>query len=364
MKLGIVTSSRADFGILSNLIEKIEKDNYFDSELIVTGTHLVKDQGYTINEIKEHNLKVKAKIEIFSEPNTTSGYMAVTLDKFSNFFEKHKYDLILVLGDRFEMLAICLAAVNNGIKIAHLHGGEITLGSLDNYYRNCITMLSTLHFTATKVYYDNVVRMIGSSKYVYNVGSLGVENCKNSKPITKAEIEEKLSLKLSDKYAIATYHPNGLTVESLDDISSFCQVMENHQEIQFIVTKGNNDAFGMKMNKLLEKKCKNLSNVHIYTSLGMKVYFSLVRNAMFVIGNSSSGIIEVPSFKTETINIGNRQEGRCQANSIINCDSDAQSIERAISKVGHLKQKIVNPYEGKNTSNKIICKLKEYGEKL
>ena len=364
MKLCIVTSSRADFGIMSTLIKKIQKTKNIEVDLVVTGSHLDADQGMTVNEIVQQGVNIYEKIEIFDHPGlSTNEYMAVTLQRFDRFFAKNHYDLLLVLGDRFEILSVCIAAVNNKVKIAHIHGGEVTKGSLDNYYRNCITMLSAVHFTSTEVYKNNVVRMIGSNDNVYNVGSLGIENIRLTRLYSKIEIRKLLGFDIGDNYAILTYHSDGYSKSSISDIRTLTRIIKGNTDIEFIITKGNNDAYGKEMNDEFMKETKNLSNAHFYSSLGMKLYFSLVKGTLFVIGNSSSGIIEVPSFSIPTINIGDRQDGRIRSESVLQCAMNYNEINKMIALIKNQKfTHCTNPYEKKKTSDTIIKLLLQFYE--
>lgn len=360
-KLVIVTATRAEYGLLSRLIKMFKVSDKINTELVVTGSHLSSEYGMTIKEIENDGLTIDKRIAILSDDNSEYGIsetMSNAIMNFSDYFKDSHPNAILVLGDRYEILAICMAAINYKIPIIHLYGGEATLGALDELIRNAITKLSFLHFTSTDEYRNRVIQMGEEPSRVYNVGSLGVENIKEIPLLCKNELECELGVKL-DEYAIMTYHP--ITTENdrfQQQIDSILKAMINTPEIMFICTKANADEGGKKINAALMEAEKKYQNIKLFDSLGVKKYLSAVKYCKFVIGNSSSGIIEVPSFKIPTINIGNRQKGRIQSESIINCGDGYYDIMSAIKMACSKKFRLIvkeakNPYESDFTASKI-----------
>ena len=362
-KIAILTSTRADYGLLSPIIKKFKLIDELKTEVLVTGTHLSPEFGMTINEIIKDGVSVDKRIEILltsdDSPIGVSKAMSMAISNFSNYFEDSKPDALLVLGDRFECLAVCLAAQNSRIPIIHLHGGEITEGAIDNAFRHCITKLSYLHFASTEAYRNRIIQMGESPDRVFNVGAIGVENVLNTALYCKGDCEKHIGFGLN-KYAVLIFHPVTLenqtaefqARELLNTLVSFCN-------ITFICLKANADMGGRTINAILEEFSSKFSNIKLFDSLSNRLYLSLVKNSLFVIGNSSSGIIEVPSFKVPTINIGDRQKGRIQAISIINCEPIKESIDCAIktalsSEFLDTIKNVSNPYEGKNTSDSIV----------
>lgn len=335
-KIAVITSTRAEFGLLLPLIHELRdfEGNDFKVDVVVTGTHLSQDYGYTIQEIVNSNVRIDHTIEVSVKSNSAidiSKNQAEILVKFTKLFEDQNYQGIVILGDRYEMLSIAIAAGNTHTPIFHLCGGDTTEGAIDEWIRHSITKMSYLHFVTNEDSYRRVIQLGEDPSRVFNYGSTSIDNILNSKKLDKKDA--LASIGLSDcKYALCTYHPVTLdksrNVEK--QINEFLMAISSCPNIEFIVTKANADEGGARINEILDEANKKISNLHVYTSLGMKRYLSLMQNAEFVLGNSSSGIIETPSFKIPTINIGNRQRGRVQANTIINCKEDAQSILEAI----------------------------------
>lgn len=361
-KIIIITSTRAEYGLLSSVIKKLK--NCIDVEVLVvaTGTHLSAEYGMTVREIENDGVQVDAKIDILcplDSPVGISKTMACAIEKFSHYFDMVRPDAVMILGDRYEMLAIASAALNARIPILHIHGGEATEGAADEYIRNAITKLSYLHFASTEPYRQRIIQMGEHPERVYNVGALGVENCLNEKLYSREELASDVKCDLS-RYAVLTFHP--VTMENCtaqEQIKTLMEVISQHSDITFICTKANSDQGGRSINKCIAEYANTYSNIRLYDSLGMRRYLSAVKYAEFVIGNSSSGIIEVPSFGVATVNIGDRQKGRIQAESIVNCEARYESIEHAVNQVlkSEFRERIstvVNPYEQAGTSDRIV----------
>lgn len=368
-KIAIVTSTRAEFGLLSPVIIALRayESNDLKVELLVTGTHLSNEYGWTKDEIEHSGLRIDK--EIFVGVNSKqemdiSRNQADVLIKFTEVFCAERYSGIVILGDRYEMLAVAIAAGNTQTPIFHLCGGDTTEGAADEWIRHSISKMSYLHFVTNQESYRRVLQMGESPERIFNYGSTSIDNILHSATMPKWEALESIGL-AECRYAIGTYHP--VTLESRDvenKIREFLDAIKDFPEIEFIVTKSNADLGGMCINNLLNLAEKEIGNLHVFSSLGMVRYLSLMRHAEFVIGNSSSGIIEAPTFGIPTVNIGDRQRGRLQAGSIINCESDRQSISAAIKKaLGEefriLCKNVKNPYGDGHAAGRIAEKIVE-----
>lgn len=362
-----MTATRAEYGLLKPVILKLREE--FDVRVVVTGMHLSPEFGLTYKEIENDGILIDEKIEILlsgDTPSAISKTMALALMGFADYFAQCKPDLLLVLGDRYETLAVCCAAMNERIPIAHMYGGETTEGAIDEGIRHAITKLSYLHFTSTIEYKNRVIQLGEQPERVFCVGAIGIENILNETLLTKNELEESLGFLLDKPYAVITFHP--VTLEDASSAKQFqelLKVCKHHQEMKFIFSKANADAHGRIINKMIDDYVKNYDNAIAFKSLGMVRYLSALKHSSVVIGNSSSGIIEAPSLGVPTINIGDRQKGRVQADSIINCAPVYQEIEDALvlALSESFKEKaanIVNPYGNGQTSGKIVGTLKKF----
>ena len=365
-KIAVVTATRAEYGLLSPVLKelrKYEKDN-LAVHLIVTGTHLSSDYGMTIDEITDR-IDHKVFIPVKSETERDiSNNQAEALVKFTELFREGKYDAVLLLGDRYETLAIAIAAGNTRTPIFHLCGGDTTEGAFDEWIRHAITKMSYLHFVTNADSRRRVIQLGEDPKRVFNYGSTSIDNILTVADMSK---EEALgSVGLDDcKYALCTYHPVTMEEGSVDgQIKEFLKVIKAFPDIQFIVTKSNADQGGAKINALLDEAEQEIDNLHVFTSLGVRRYLTLMKYAEFVLGNSSSGIIETPAFKVPTVNIGDRQRGRLQSESIINCGSNEKNIVEAIFKAmsdGHKEicKSVISPYGDGHSAEKIAKKTVE-----
>lgn len=334
-KIAVVTATRAEYGILKPLTGKLFLETAWQIQLVVTGTHLVKKLGNTIEEIKADSFPVFREIPIYEEgdtPYAVSQMMANALRGFAEYFAQEKPDLLVALGDRTELLAICAAALNERIPIAHLHGGELTFGAVDDSIRHAVTKMSYLHFAAAEEYRQRIIQLGEAPSRVFNVGSLGVENVLHEKLLDRKQLAEGVGFPAEGDYALVTFHPVTLEGNPRQQIRELCMAMRESGEIFFLITKANADAGGAQINEYLEQEAGQCPNMKLVASLGMKRYLSAVKYAKFVLGNSSSGIIEVPSFEIPTINIGERQNGRIMAESIISCKPEKDSILQAVRK--------------------------------
>ena len=363
LRITAITTTRADYGIMRPLLLKLNKDSDFDFKIVVTGTHLLKQFGNTIDEIKQDNLPIDATIKIMNKQNNssieTADIMSKTIVRFTKYFNDNKPDVVLLLGDRFETFVVASACTICNIPVIHIAGGETTEGAIDEVFRHSITKMSYLHLASTKEYRNRIIQLGEDPKRVFNTGALGVENAINAKCISKKELEKQLNFVLDKPYAVVTFHPVTLEDNAIKQVKELLKVMKKHSEMKFIVTKANNDKDGDKINKELEKFAEDNDNTIVVSSLGTLKYFSAIKYCECVIGNSSSGIVEVPSFNKPTINIGDRQKGRIQADSIINCLPTKKDIEMALAKAKKYNKKVKNPYGGKNTSDKMVKAIKD-----
>jgi GDP/UDP-N,N'-diacetylbacillosamine 2-epimerase (hydrolysing) len=343
------------------------EDDTFDLRIAVSGTHLSQAFGMTVHEIEMDGFPIDCRIPILLEenntPEVTSRVMARALEGFGAYFENRRPELLIVLGDRFEAFAVCAAAVNSQIPIAHLHGGEATEGVLDECFRHAITKMSYIHFTSTEIYRKRVIQLGEAPDRVFNVGAMGVENALHVKRIPLDQIERDLGFPLSQlPYVVVTYHPITLELGTGDQqIENLLAAMDTRRDLNFLITKSNADMGGQRINERLEVFAFMHKNCCVVNSLGMQRYMSVLASAVCVLGNSSSGIIEVPSFGIPTINIGDRQRGRVQAESVINCLPVKEDILRALEMAQSQEFRAraasaVNPY-GDGKTSKRICEI-------
>ena len=369
-KIAVVTATRAEYGLLMPVIKELREfeSEEFRTELLVTGTHLSEKYGMTIQEIVKDGLRIDHKIPISVKSDlelNISQNQAEALAKFTELFTREKYNAIVLLGDRYEALAVAIAAGNTRTPVFHLCGGDTTEGALDEWIRHSITKISYLHFVTNVESRKRVIQLGEDPNRVFNYGSTSIDNVLRVADMTKEEALDSVGLP-NCKYAVCTYHPVTMEAGSgiEEQIDNFIDAIKEFSTIQFIVTKSNADQGGAKINAFLDEAETKINNMHVYTSLGIKRYLSLMKFSEFVLGNSSSGIIETPAFHVPTVNIGDRQRGRLQSASIINCDADKDSILNAIKIVlseGHKKicKAVVSPYGDGHAAEQIAKKSYE-----
>lgn len=361
-RVAFCSGTRAEYGLLKPLIEQFQKDPSVEAGLFVTGMHLSKEYGGTIDILVKDEMPIWDTVDILLSSNTKTSVltsMGLALLGFSKALEKSKPDILVLLGDRFETFCAAAAAVVLNIPIAHIHGGEITEGAIDDAFRHAITKMSYLHFASTEEYRKRIIQMGEEPNRVFNVGSLGVENIKKLQLFNRRELQEELNIDLSKPYCVCTFHPE--TLEPDDTVDHLVHVLEALDEVKslnIVFTSANADTKGNEFNRIIQEfvQLHQKSSRFVY-SLGQLKYFSLLKYAQFVIGNSSSGIIEAPSLNIATINVGNRQRGRIRAASVIDCDPSVSSIHDAINSVlsigGGLQLNSKNPYDRDSTSENI-----------
>ena len=366
-KICVVTGTRAEYGLLYWLIKEIETDKELLLQLIVTGMHLSPEFGLTYKEI-DKEFKIDKKIEMLLSSDTTVGIsksMGLAQISFAETFEELKPDILIVLGDRYEIFSAASAAMIARIPIAHLHGGETTEGAFDESIRHCITKMSHLHFTSTEKYRRRVIQLGEDPKRVFNVGGMSLENIRRLKLLSRKKFEESINFKLNKKNILVTFHP--VTLENSTSKEQFQQLLDAIDELEdtnIIFTKANSDTGGRIINQMIDEYVhKNTCKSVGFDSLGQLRYLSALQYVDVILGNSSSGIGEGPSFKVATINIGDRQKGRIKTDSIIDCEPNKISIKAAFEKLyskefEELLRDTKSPYGDGYTSDKIIQVLK------
>lgn len=367
-KFAIITATRAEYGLLLPVIKGLRgfESSELTVKLLVTGTHLAKGYGETISDIEKDGVRIDKTIRIPVELSTgldIACNQASTLESFAKLFDAEKYDAIIILGDRYETLMIAVAAFDLHIPIVHLYGGDTTEGAMDESIRHSITKMSYLHFATNEQSRQRIIQMGESPEMVFNYGASGTDNIVNLEKLSKKEALKSIKLE-NCKYALCTYHP--VTLEDNDiktQILDFLDALSAFEGYEFIITKANADKGGAFINCILDEEAVKRNNIHVYAFLGIKRYLSLMQHAEAVIGNSSSGIMEAPSFGIPVVNIGDRQKGRLQAMNTINClpdkDSMIQAIEKAFSSdMKKVCKSVKSPYgdgrSGERSAGKII----------
>ncbi|MDP2636873.1 MULTISPECIES: UDP-N-acetylglucosamine 2-epimerase [unclassified Pseudoalteromonas] len=368
MKVAVFTGTRAEYGLLFWLLKDIQADPELTLQLLVSGMHLSSEFGETYKQIEQDGFEIDEKIEILLSSDTAVGTaksMGLGVLGFADALNRLKPDAIVILGDRFEALAAAQTAMILRIPILHLHGGEITEGAYDDAIRHAITKLSYLHGTSTEEYQQRVIQLGEQPERVRNIGAIGLDHLKRGEFMNIDEIADSLGFKLGQRYFLVTYHPVTLGNEQPEQsFNALLEALTDFPDYQVILTYPNADDGGRRIIPILEEYAKQQpERVHAIPSLGQKRYLSAVKHAAVVIGNSSSGVIEVPSFNVPTVNIGVRQKGRLAAKSVLHCDATKAGIKAAINSALQVNyktpgEKISNPYGAGNASEQAIAMLK------
>ena len=367
-KICVVTSSRADYGLLRWVMQGIRDDPKLNLQVIATGMHLSPRFGLTYRVIEEDGFRIDAKVEILGSsdsPAAIAESMALALAGIAKAFSELKPDLVVVLGDRFEIFAATAAALVSKIPVAHLHGGETTAGAFDEAFRHSITKMSHLHFVATDEYRSRIIQLGENPENIFLVGGVGIDSIKNLPLLSRKELEAQLGIEFGAKSLLITFHPVTLDAESSEhQMKELLAALSHLNDTTLIFTMPNADTGGHVLIKMIEEFVGQNKNAKVFTSLGQLKYLSCISHIDGVVGNSSSGIIEVPTFKKGTINVGDRQLGRIQAASVINCEPIEKDIERAIKTLYSLEFKsnlaaTENPYGEGGASARVVKALKE-----
>jgi len=374
-KIAVFTGTRAEYGLLYLVLKALQKSDQVALQLYVGGTHLSKKYGYTISHILDDGFDVTEMIEYpidSNSPTDTSVSMAHAQIGVSKAIEKHKPDVLILLGDRYEALAAASSATIAGVQVAHIHGGEITEGAIDDCFRHAITKMSHIHFTSTEQYRQRVIQLGEHPKTVFNVGAPGIDNIMRLPLLSQFEVDNFLNLKANEAFFLITFHSE--TVGGVDSVGSLRQLfaaLDSFPQYKLIITYPNADTYGSALiEEMKAYQASNPERVSLYESIGQLKYLSAMKYCTAVIGNSSSGIIETPSFHKPTVNIGHRQKGRLAASSVIHCNDDSKSITEAIEMavsqdfVANLPN-VHNPYGKGNASEEIVKQLLVFnGEKV
>jgi len=367
-KVCIITASRSEYGLLRWIIDAINKDIDLELQLVVTGAHLSEEQGFTYKDIEADGYSILAKVDINLKTDSqlniaqSMGRCAIGV---SNVLDQIAPDLIVVLGDRYELLPVCNTALIMNIPIAHISGGDITIGAIDNEIRNAITMMASLHFPGVDDSANNIIRMKGNERNVFVVGEPGLENLKRLQLWNREQLSENLNIKKESRWILVSLHPE--TQEPLEYnkemAANIIAVLDKINDISVVITRANADYGGVQLNEYFESVVKkDPQKYSLYSSLGQTRYLSFMKECFVIIGNSSSGIVEAPSVGTHVINIGNRQKGRHLCDNVTQSDSSLLSIQNAWKKVEQKGTKMVKYYyygDG-NTSFKVVDHIKHY----
>lgn len=364
-KICVVTGTRAEYGLLYWLMKEIDADPKLQLQVIVTGMHLSPEFNLTYTVIEEDGFQIDAKVEMLLSSDTPVGItksIGLGVIGFADALDRLKPDILVLLGDRFEILAAAEAALIARIPVAHIAGGDITEGAFDDSIRHCITKMSHLHFVTNEAAARRVRQLGENPAHIFQVGSPGIDQIIRLNFLTRQELEKDLDFTFRQKNILITFHPETLERETIQHFQELLHALDLlGDEVVLVFTRPNADTLGKSINKILDNFVLRHSNAKVYTSLGQLRYLSLMKQVDVVVGNSSSGLYETPSFKIPTVNIGTRQKGRLEASSVINCPPDAIKILEAINEaLGKDCSETVNPYGDGNSSEKILNVLKGF----
>lgn len=361
--IAVVTSSRAEYGLLRKLLNNLREDPEIKLTLILTGSHLSNEFGDSKQEILNDGHYIDLEIHsenanAHSQPLATR--ISVIIQECTRAFSNLRPELLIILGDRFEIFASAIAATLTNTPIAHIHGGEETLGSMDNTFRNAISKMSHLHFTATETAHARIRQMGENPDHVFLVGGLGIDNILSIEVLSKFDLEQKYKFSFLTKNLLITYHPDSINTElTLVQLEELLTAVEHLSDTYLIFTAPNVDQGGKEALEKIKTFVSNRKNSILVESLGFRDYISMARIVDAVVGNSSSGLLEVPSLGVGTINVGTRQKGRESASSVINCESKQESISAALTRLYSKEFQeslkfVVNPYGNGGASQKIF----------
>ncbi|EPC04188.1 hypothetical protein L861_02425 [Litchfieldella anticariensis FP35 = DSM 16096] len=356
-RLCVVTTTRADYGLLYWLLREIDDDPELELMLVVTGMHLSTEFGLSVREIECDGFRIHRRIEILLASDSRSAMtraMGLAMLSFGDALSEDRPDLVVLLGDRFEIVPVALAAVVEGIPVAHLHGGETSRGALDEYFRHAVTKLASIHFPATEPYRQRILQMGEEPDRVFNFGAPGLDHLQRTELLSREALAEALGIPLQRPVAIVTYHPVTSEADETAEsqVKALLKALESFPDLFVVFSKANADAQGRTINALLASWCvRHPERGRLFDNLGHRLYLSCLRHLDLMIGNSSSGLIEAPSFHLPVVNIGSRQEGRIQARNVIQVGNDTNAIRQGISRAlsPGFRAELVdmhNPYDG------------------
>lgn len=365
-KVCIITAARSEYGLLKWVIDGVHHDNELQLQLVVTGAHLSEEHGYTVRFIEEDGYPIASRVDMHlaSEKRTeivrSMGHCSIGMaDTLANL----NPDMVVVLGDRYELLPIVSAALVLGFPVAHLSGGDVTEGAIDNEVRNAVSMMSTLHFPGVESSAENLRRMLGKDSNIYTAGEPGLESFLRYELMSREELAENIRLDVNKPWCLVTLHPETkISIkENVMMAENLLKVMENLKDVQFVISKANADYGGSQINAFWDEAvAKNAEKYKLFTSLGQRRYLSFMRQAAGVLGNSSSGIVEAPFMGIPVVNIGDRQKGRHLCKNIIQCGRSYEEIKEAVNRMQGQPQLVDTYYGDGHTAEKVIAHIKEY----
>ena len=368
-KIAVFTGSRAEYGLLYWLLKSLDADSTCDQQLIVSAMHLSPEFGLTVQQIEKDGFEISDKIEMLLSSDTPVGVaksIGVGIISFGEALDRSKPDLLIILGDRFEALAMATAATIMRVPIMHLHGGEITQGAYDDSIRHAITKFSHIHGVSSESSRQRVIQLGEDPKRVFTIGALGIEHIHKGKLTSLSKVEKYIDFNLGKKYFLLAYHPATYSNEKAENtVTNILSIVNEFPEFKLIITLANADDGGRSINAIIQKfEDKYPTRIKVISSLSSHMYLTLLKFASCIIGNSSSGIIEAPSLKTVTINIGDRQKGRDAASSVLHCGTKKTEIYSAIRETLSRKENndspdFINPYDQGISSDKILKIIKE-----
>jgi GDP/UDP-N,N'-diacetylbacillosamine 2-epimerase (hydrolysing) len=363
LRIAVLSSSRADYSILSPLIFKIKKDDFFQLNLICFGSHLSEKHGKTINQILNDGFHVNYALNtnpLTDKPDSISNSIGNTIKKFAKIWAKEKYDLVLAIGDRYEMFAACVSTIPFNLPIAHIHGGETTLGAFDDCFRHSISQMSTIHFTVSEKYKNRVIEIRGVDKNVFNVGALSIDNLMSLTLLSKSKFKEKFNIDISLPSILITFQPETVGFElNKQYVKILIEALNEITEYQLIITMPNADTMGNYIRRELEKFINKSNNAIKIESFGTIGYLTCMKYCSMMLGNTSSGFIEGSYFPKYVINLGRRQEGRILTPNINSIDIDKNKILNAVREYSNFKQSAYDGIYGDgHAAEKIISILK------
>lgn len=367
-RLAVVTATRAEYGLLRRVVQTLLKSDKIIPEVIVTGAHLSDLYGNTVQEIEKDGIPIAHRVDILkfgSGTLQTAETVAYTIQRFSELFAETKPDACMVLGDRYEIFAVGSAAAMLHIPLVHISGGDVTLGAADEWFRHCLTKMASIHFPSCEQYAQRVIRMGEEPWRVFNVGGLGDENIRKLPRMPLDELSESIGFPLKEKgFALVTFHPETTAdAKPLEQMQQLLRAMEQMPQLQWLITKANADAGGEEINRCIDQWCAGRTDAVAFTSLGVVRYLSAMSHAAVVVGNSSSGVVETPTFGVPTVNIGDRQKGRIICQNVLCCTAQEQDILQAMqmacsAEFARTAAQTASPYNGGDTAQN-ICDILE-----